>query len=186
MGIPAFFTYLPEKFCNFRQFATKTVAMFGSTNVCEQLFSFMKAIKTSKRTRQTDKYLSSLIKVGATHAFQPDIQKIVSRKRCQTSGQKMLKNVLHFVFVKAFHYFMFMNVTKHSNDVPNVSVTIFYDRCYSFYYILSTPLMVMCTCGPHGNMHMTHVALKQGWKMPGSAGSGAARKFSRVNLRRKF
>ena len=72
----------------------------------------------------------------------------------------MLKNVFHFVFVKAFHYFMLMNATKHSNVVPNVSVTILYNRCYSFYYILIAPPMVMCTCGPHGNMHMTHVALK--------------------------
>ena len=96
MGIPAFFTYLPEKFCNFRQFATKIVAMFGSTYVCEQLFSFMKAIKTSKRTRVTDKHLSSLIKVGAAQAFQPDIQKLLAERDAKHQD-KMLKNVFHFV-----------------------------------------------------------------------------------------
>jgi len=52
--------------------------MFGSTYVCEQLFSFMKRTKTSQRTRLTDQHLSSLIKVGT---------KIVIEKRCQASGQ---------------------------------------------------------------------------------------------------
>ena len=110
-------------------------------------------------TRLTDKHFSSLIKVRAAQAFQPDIQKFLAERDAKHQ-EKMLKKVFHFVFVKAFHYFMFMNATKHSNDVPNVSVTIFYNRCYSFYYILSAPLIVMCTCGPHGNTHMTHVALK--------------------------
>ena len=87
MGMPTFFTYLPAKFWNLRLFARKIVQMFSSTYVCEQLFSFMKAVKTSKRTRLTDEHFASLIKVGAARAFQPDIQKIVSRKRCQTSGQ---------------------------------------------------------------------------------------------------
>ena len=113
-------------------------------------------------TRLTDKHLSSLIKVGAAQAFQPDIQKLLAERHAKHQ-EKMLKKVFHFVFVKSFHYFMFMNATKHSNDVPNFSVIILYNRCYSFYYILSTPLMVMCTWGPHGNMHMTHVALKVHW-----------------------
>ena len=87
VGIPAFFTYLHKNFCTFKKFATKIMTMFGSTHFCEQLFSFMKAIKTSKRTRLTDKNLSSLIRVGAAQALLPVIQKIVNRKRCQTSGQ---------------------------------------------------------------------------------------------------
>ena len=57
----------------------------------------------------------------------------------------MLKKVFHFLFVKAFHYFMFMNATNHSNDVPNVSA-ISYNRCCSF-YVLSAPTS-------HGNVHM--------------------------------
>lgn len=87
VGIPGFYSYLPEKFKIFRKFSTKIMAMFGSTYVCEQLFSFMKLIKTSQRTRLTDQHLSSLIKVGAAQTFQPDIKKLVSKKRCQVSGQ---------------------------------------------------------------------------------------------------
>ncbi|XP_029654998.1 general transcription factor II-I repeat domain-containing protein 2B-like [Octopus sinensis] len=92
VGIPAFFSYLPGKFKNFKKFATKIIAMFGSTYVCEQLFSFMKMTKTAQRTRLTDEYLSSLIKVGTTRIAQPDISKIVSKKRYQSSGSSFYKN----------------------------------------------------------------------------------------------
>ena len=64
------------------------MAMFGSTYVCEQLFSFMKTTKTSERTRLTDKHLSSLMKVGTARTLEPDIRKLVTKKRCQASGQQ--------------------------------------------------------------------------------------------------
>ncbi|XP_029657479.1 general transcription factor II-I repeat domain-containing protein 2B-like [Octopus sinensis] len=85
VGIPAFFSYL-------RKFATKIIAMFGSTFVCDQLFSVMKMTKTAQRTRLTDEHLSSLIKVGTTRIVQPDISKIVSKKRCQSSGSSSHQN----------------------------------------------------------------------------------------------
>ena len=72
-------------FYNFYKFATRIMAMYGSTYVCEQLFSFMKSTKTSQRTRLTDQHLSSLIKVGTARTFQPDIPKIATEKRCQAS-----------------------------------------------------------------------------------------------------
>lgn len=86
VGISGFFSYLPEKFTNFRKFATRIMATFGCTYVCEQLFSFMKTTKTIQRTRLTDEHLSSLIKIGTANAFQPAIRKIVM-KRHQASGQ---------------------------------------------------------------------------------------------------
>ena len=87
VGISGFFSYLPAEFKNLRKFATRVMAMFGSTYVCEQLFSFMKSTNTSQRTRLTDQHLSSLIKVGTAQTFQPNIPKIVIEKRCQASGQ---------------------------------------------------------------------------------------------------
>ena len=63
--------------------------MFGSTHVCEQLFSFMKSTKTCQRTTLTDEHLSSLIKVGTAQAFQPDISKIVMKRKHQASGQNV-------------------------------------------------------------------------------------------------
>ena len=61
--------------------------MFSSTYLCEQLVSFMKSTKTRQRTTLTDEHLSSLIIVGTTQAFQPDIPKIVMKNRHQASGQ---------------------------------------------------------------------------------------------------
>ncbi len=43
VGILDFFSYLPERLRHFRKFDTRIIAMFGSTYLCEQLFSFMKA-----------------------------------------------------------------------------------------------------------------------------------------------
>lgn len=51
------------------------------------LFSFMKSTETSRGTRLIDQHLSSLMKVGTAQTFQPDIAKIVIKKRCQASGQ---------------------------------------------------------------------------------------------------
>ena len=63
--------------------------MFGSTYLCEQLFSFMKSTKTSQRTSLTDHHLSSLIKLKTAQKFQPDIPKIANNKRCQASAQNI-------------------------------------------------------------------------------------------------
>ena len=79
--IPDFFPYLSERFINIRKFSTRIVMIFGFSYLCEQLFSFMKSTKTSQRTRLTDHHLSSLIKLGTAHKFQPDIPKIVNNKR---------------------------------------------------------------------------------------------------------
>ena len=35
VGIPDFFSCLPERFRNFRKFTTRIMAMFGSTYLCE-------------------------------------------------------------------------------------------------------------------------------------------------------
>jgi len=56
IGLHGFFSYLPERFTNFRRFATRIMAMFRSTYVCEQLFSFMKSTKTCQRTTLTDEH----------------------------------------------------------------------------------------------------------------------------------
>ena len=88
--IPDFFSYFPERF---RKFTTRIMAIFGSTYLCEQLFSFMKSTKTSQRTRLTDKHLSSLIKLGTTQKFQPHIQEIVNKKETSSLGAKQWKSL---------------------------------------------------------------------------------------------
>ena len=87
VGIPEFYCYLSEQYSSIKKFACYILAMFGNTYRCEQLFSFLKLIKNSQRSKLTDDHLTSLIRVGIVKSFQPDISKLVAQKRCQTSGQ---------------------------------------------------------------------------------------------------
>jgi hypothetical protein len=54
MGIPGFFSYLPEKFKNFRKFATRIMAMFGSTYVCVWTVIFLHGIKKNFSENKAD------------------------------------------------------------------------------------------------------------------------------------
>lgn len=64
--------------------ARKLVSMFGSSYICEQVFSLMKLNKSSFRTRLTDDNLHAVLRV-ATTSLEPDILHLVSEKRCNIS-----------------------------------------------------------------------------------------------------
>ena len=81
---------LPKQYNSIRHFATRIMALFGSIYVCEQLFSFMKA-KTTQRDRLADHHLSPFIRVGTAKSFHPEIEKLLDKKRCQVSGQNILR-----------------------------------------------------------------------------------------------
>ena len=59
-------------------------SLFGSTYICEQVFSRMKNIKCKSRTRITDNNLESSLRV-ASSSISPDIQSLVTAKQCQVS-----------------------------------------------------------------------------------------------------
>lgn len=88
VGIPKIYSYLGEKYPEIKKFAAQILSYFGSTYLCEQLFSFMKLNKTTYRSRLTDKNLSSIMKIVCSQSLKPDIGKLVGRKRCQVSGKK--------------------------------------------------------------------------------------------------
>lgn len=73
-----------NRYPNLVKNAKQIACLFGSTYMCEQFFSVMKNIKTSKRTRLTDDHLASALRV-ATATIRPDIRRIVRGKRCQVS-----------------------------------------------------------------------------------------------------
>lgn len=87
IGVPGFYTYLPPSYVQIRHLASRVLSMFASTYLCEQLFSLMKATKTTHRSRLTDEHLSSILKVAAAQEFKPDIDGLVANMRCQVSGQ---------------------------------------------------------------------------------------------------
>ena len=90
VAMPKFYSYLPERYdVELRKFAARILAMFASAYLCEQFFSIMKATKTpSNRSRLSDQNLSSVMKVSVANKLQPDINKLVSQKRCQASGHR--------------------------------------------------------------------------------------------------
>ncbi|XP_067132424.1 general transcription factor II-I repeat domain-containing protein 2-like [Centruroides vittatus] len=61
VGIPDFYTYLSvDRFPKMLSFVTRILAMFGSTYLCQQLFSLIKNNKNSERSRLTDQHLLSV------------------------------------------------------------------------------------------------------------------------------
>ena len=89
VGIPDFYQFLPrDRFPNLFCAASRILAMFGSTYVCEQFFSRMKINKTALRSRLTDEHLRATLRLATTHEFRPNVDSLVSAKRSQQSGQK--------------------------------------------------------------------------------------------------
>ena len=66
--------------------AAKVLSMFGTTYLCEQVFSVMNITKTKLRSRLTHKCLNDIIKLAASQDFKPDIDALERAKRCQVSG----------------------------------------------------------------------------------------------------
>ncbi|XP_065658975.1 general transcription factor II-I repeat domain-containing protein 2-like [Hydra vulgaris] len=91
VGVPKFYSFLPpHQFPKMIQFACQICVMFGSTYLCEQLFSHMKQNKTPERSRLTDEHLSSIMKVVASQNIKPDLIKLSANKRCQISGKSKI------------------------------------------------------------------------------------------------
>uniref|UniRef100_A0A3B1JNM5 HAT C-terminal dimerisation domain-containing protein n=1 Tax=Astyanax mexicanus TaxID=7994 RepID=A0A3B1JNM5_ASTMX len=74
------------KLCELQLFANaqKWISMFGSTYICEQMFSLMKLNKSPLRTRLTDENLQAVFR-HATTSLEPDINQLVSERRCNIS-----------------------------------------------------------------------------------------------------
>ena len=69
VGIPEFYSYLSEQYSSIKKFACYILAMSGNTYRCEQLFSFLKSIKYSQRSKLTDDHVTSLIRVSTVKSF---------------------------------------------------------------------------------------------------------------------
>ncbi|CAK9816439.1 General transcription factor II-I repeat domain-containing protein 2 [Anthophora plagiata] len=73
-----------EKFPRSGAYAKQIMTLFGSTNVCEQLFSAMKIIKSDHRSRLNDVRLESCVRV-AVSSISANIDQLMAKKQCQIS-----------------------------------------------------------------------------------------------------
>lgn len=80
-----FYQYLTPQYPRLTAMAAKVLSMFGTTYLCEQVFSVMNNNKTVQRSRLTNKHLNDIVKCAASRDLHPNIEAIVKEKRCQVS-----------------------------------------------------------------------------------------------------
>ncbi|KAM3855168.1 general transcription factor II-I repeat domain-containing protein 2-like isoform 2-T3 [Vipera latastei] len=84
---PAWFTrFIPETMPQLRLQAARMLCMFGSTYLCEQLFSAMKVNKSVHRSLLTDTQLHSILRVSTAQNLTSNLNELVGKTRCQTTG----------------------------------------------------------------------------------------------------
>lgn len=75
---------IPDNYINMKKYAFGVLSIFGSTYLCEQVFSSMNYIKSKYRSRLTDESLQSCVKIKVK-SYSPDIEKICSDIQKQKS-----------------------------------------------------------------------------------------------------
>lgn len=88
-GVPEFYTFLPATMPQLRIKIARVLSMFGSTYLCEQLFSLMKINKSKHRSRLTNEHLQSTLRIASAQDISPDIDELTLCKRCQVSGESI-------------------------------------------------------------------------------------------------
>lgn len=74
----------PSQYPNLTKLAIQQISLFGSTYVCEQLFSRMKFNKSKTRSSLLDSHLKGILRI-ATSKTPADIDALCKQKKCQTS-----------------------------------------------------------------------------------------------------
>ncbi|XP_058025772.1 general transcription factor II-I repeat domain-containing protein 2-like [Ahaetulla prasina] len=86
VGPLRFSRFIPETMPQLRLQAAQMLCMFGSTYVCEHVFSVIKVNKSVHRSLLTDAHLRSILRVSTAQNLSSNIDELVSKKIRQTSG----------------------------------------------------------------------------------------------------
>ena len=73
-----------EKYQRIHRLAVFVTSLFGSTYLCEQVFSRMNHVKSPVRSLLSDSHMENSLQI-ATSSILPNIAKLVREKQCQTS-----------------------------------------------------------------------------------------------------
>ncbi|KAG7516011.1 general transcription factor II-I repeat domain-containing protein 2-like [Solea senegalensis] len=76
-----FARFIPDTMPELRTQVARNLSMFGSTYLCEQLFSLMKLNKTSHRSRLTDEHVNSILRISSAQSLTPNINELVLKMR---------------------------------------------------------------------------------------------------------
>ena len=74
-----------DRFPAIKSHALATASLFGSTYICEQLFSKMKNVKSKLRNRISDTRLENSLRIATSDIIQANVDKLVKEKQCQVS-----------------------------------------------------------------------------------------------------
>ena len=92
-----FYRCLPnDEFLKLKKFASGMASMFGTTYVCEQIFSKMKNVKSEHQTRITDEHLKAIFLVQCSHT-KPNIEDIMKNNFINRTN-RFLNFALSFLF----------------------------------------------------------------------------------------
>ena len=84
------YSMLPkQKYPKLRKHGLFFATLFGSTYICEQVFSRMKYVKSKYRTRLTDLHLKSVLRCSTTK-YQPRLGDMASKMQQHPSHQSGL------------------------------------------------------------------------------------------------
>lgn len=84
-GVVDFWKVVPEQqYPNMKGAALRLLSMFGTTYICESLFSTMNQVKFRYRSSLSDVHLSENLRLATTGQM-PRIQRLVAKKDCQKS-----------------------------------------------------------------------------------------------------
>ncbi|XP_065818648.1 general transcription factor II-I repeat domain-containing protein 2 [Labrus bergylta] len=83
-----FLRELPASFPELSKLFSRVMCLFGSTYLCEKLFSTMNFKKCKYRSRLSDAHLEAVLRVSTVTSIKVNVAHLCEQKRCQVSGKK--------------------------------------------------------------------------------------------------